>query len=302
MLWEKSVNRIPEMTPTGSALIIGADSALGKLVTAYLNLHKEPVIGSTRKKEACNTDKIFLDLSEDIDDSWTPPASVSVAYICAAVTSLEQCRINPIQSALVNVQNTVKIASLCMQNGIFVIFPSTNQVFDGSIPLRRPGDPVSPKTEYGRQKAEAEKSLLALEGDLAIVRFTKIIYPRLPLIREWMDALGLHQVIHPFSDYRMAPVPAPLAVECLYKIADKRIRGIHHISAPLDISYADAAHHIADRMHATSDLVRPRKTEDFGVFLEHNPAYTALDASDIEKKLAIRIPNALASIDRVFFP
>jgi dTDP-4-dehydrorhamnose reductase len=100
----------------------------------------------------------------------------------------------------------------------------------------------------------------------------------------------------------MAPVPSSLAVECLYRVADDRMRGIHHVSAPQDISYADVARHIANRMQSDPELVQPIGIEDSGVFIEYNPAFTTLDSTEIEKKLAIRIPDALSSLDRIFFP
>ncbi len=45
--------------------------------------------------------------------------------------------------------------------GIFVVFISSNAVFDGTIPFVRADQPVNPKTAYGRQKAAAEEALFA---------------------------------------------------------------------------------------------------------------------------------------------
>ena len=287
---------------TSPSLIIGADGALGSALKEYLISRKETVIESTRRRNTCTSSRIFLDLSVDVDDAWTPPSGVSVAYFCAAVTSLERCYTNPVESAQVNVHNTVKLARKCMENGVFVIYPSTNLVFDGTIPFRKTHENVSPRTEYGRQKAEAEKRLLSLGNDIAVVRFTKIIDPRLPLITHWLESLRSNSVIHPFLDYVMAPVPSSLAVECLYRIAKDRMRGIHHVSGPQDISYAEVAYHIARRLNAELNLVLPNKIGDSGVFLEHNPTHTTLNSTETEKKLAIKIPDALSSIDWMFFP
>ena len=302
MLWEKGEYGIAEMMQTSTSLVIGADGALGQAVKEYLISQNERVIESTRRRDTCTANRIFLDLSREVEDTWTPPPGVSAVYLCAAVTSLEKCHANPIQSAQVNVYNTIKIARKCMENGIFVIFPSTNLVFDGTVPFRKIHEEVSPRTEYGRQKAEAEKRLRALGEDLAIIRFTKIIDSRMPLIVHWIESLKSGQVIHPFSDYVMAPVPSAIAVECLYRIARDRMRGIHHVSAPQDISYADVTYYLAHRLHAGSDLVIPVKIGDSAVFLEHNPIHTTLDSTDTEKKLAIRMPDALSSVERMFFP
>jgi len=285
-----------------TSLIIGADGALGSALREYHISRKEMIIESTRRKETCTNNRIFLDLSVEVEDDWTPPTGVSEAYFCAAVTSLEKCYNNPVQSAQINVHNTIKLAKKCIDNDVFVIFPSTNLVFDGTVPFKKILDPVSPKTEYGRQKEETEMKLQSLGEDIAIVRFTKIIDPHLPLITRWLDALRSNQVIYPFSDYVMAPIPSSLAVESLFRVAKDRLRGIYHISGPHDISYADIAYHLARRLHAEPNLVSPIKVENSGIFLEHNPANTTLDSTETEKKLGIKIPDALSLIDRMFFP
>lgn len=291
------------MMQTSTSLIIGSDGALGSALKKYLVERGEQVIESTRRRDTCSANRIFLDLSNEIDDSWSPPPGVSVVYICAAVASLEKCLADPDASARVNVNNTVTIARECMENGLFVIFPSTNLVFDGSAPSRKIGDLIFPKTEYGRQKAEAEKQLQVCGGNnLAIVRFTKIITPGFPLILQWIQSLKSNQVIHPFSDYVMAPVSSPLAVECLYRIAHNRMQGIFHLSAPGDISYADMGFHLAQKLDVSSDLVVPIKIKDSGIHLENIPEYTSLDITDTEKRLGIKIPDGFSTIDRMFLP
>ena len=156
-------------------------------------------------------------------------------------------------------------------------------------------------TEYGRQKAEAEKQLLALGENVAIVRFTKIISPGMQIIHTWCDNLRSSRIICPFSNYVMSPVPNILAVEILYRIAQKRICGIHQVSGPKDITYAEAAYHIAKRLHVGEHLIRPTTIEDAGEIIEHNPVFSTLDSTETEKKVGIQIPEAFSSLDRVFF-
>jgi dTDP-4-dehydrorhamnose reductase len=284
------------------SFIIGADGLLGSSLTSTLKSHNESFIGSTRRRDALGSkDRIYLDLAASWDNSWSPPSHVSVVYLCAAVASQEKCRLDPEGSARINIENTVNIAKKCAENNIFFIFPSTNLVFDGTVPFRKPDETRSPITEYGRQKAEAEKQLLALGENVAIVRFTKIISPGIPLIHTWCDNIRASRTIYPFSNYVMSPVPNILASEILYRIAQKRICGIHQVSGPQDITYAEAAYHIAKRLHVEENLVRPITIEDAGVAIEYNPAFTTLDSTKTEKKVGIHIPDAFSSLDLVFF-
>lgn len=283
------------------SLIIGADGLIGNALSRYLTSQNEEIIETTRHLHTCTTSRIFLDLSDEKINNWNPPSGVSVVYICAAVTSLEECRKDPHRSELVNVHNTIKIAQKFMKKGIFVIFLSTSSVFDGTLPHQKINDHPLPKTEYGRQKAEAEKRLQLLNGECAIVRLTKVISPDMPLIIGWIDNLRSNNRIHPFSDYLMAPISLRIVVECLYRIAQSNLRGIYHISAPNDISYAEAAFHIARRCNIDLSMVSPMKVSDSNIFLEYNPSYTTLDTSDMKEKIGIKIPDALTAIDKVFF-
>ena len=184
---------------------------------------------------------------------------------------------DPKGSAMINIENTINIAKKCVENDIFFVFPSTNLVFDGSVPFRKPDENRSPMTEYGRQKADAEKKIFALGKNVAIIRFTKIISPGMQLIHTWCDDLRSSRIIRPFSDYVMSPVPNIIAGEIIHRIGQKRIHGIHQVPGPKDITYADAAYHIAKRLHVEKKLIRPTTFDDAGVVIEHNPAFTTLD-------------------------
>src|SRR5437764_879665 len=87
-----------------------------------------------------------------------------------------------------------------------VLIVGADGVFDGQHPHRLPTDPVSPVTEYGRQKAEVERHLLTMDAPAAVVRLTKVLQPGFPLLRGWVDALKIGEPILPFSDMVMAPV------------------------------------------------------------------------------------------------
>src|SRR5690606_26325829 len=116
-----------------------------------------------------------LDLADD-PPRWRLPEDVAVAFLCAAVTALRSCEADPAGTARANVEHTARLASMLVGRGAFVVFLSSNLVFDGSEPRRRADAPTCPATEYGRQKAAAEGALLAM-GGVSIVRLTKVVGP-----------------------------------------------------------------------------------------------------------------------------
>ena len=112
----------------------------------------------------------------------------------------------------VNVTGTVALVERLVSQGAFVVHLSSAHVFDGTRPHRREHDQTCPVTEYGTQKADAERSILKLGDSVAVVRFAKIVGPTDPLFGGWATSLSAGQPISPFSDMTMSPVPLSCAV------------------------------------------------------------------------------------------
>ena len=280
-------------------LVIGADGLIGRALADRLESAGKDVFETTRRYATVSEKRLFLDLAGDISD-WQPPGQFSVAFLCAAMTSLNHCRKEPAQTAKVNVYHTVSLAKTLVESGTFVIFPSTNLVYDGSIPFRKAEDPVCPVTEYGRQKAEAERQLLVLGDSVSIVRFTKVLGLNTPLFKGWIQALQDGETIHPFSDMVMAPVPLSFAVDVLHRVAEARLPGIVQVSGEKDVTYEQVARHIAQCIGASPDLVQPMRSEEAGLQIESIPSHTTLDTTRLRVELGMEPPDVWATIDSVF--
>jgi dTDP-4-dehydrorhamnose reductase len=284
---------------TGVSLVIGADGLIGRALADYLVRSGGTVIETTRQTGTISEKRTFLDLSRDLS-KWSPPCKCSVAYVCAAVTSLEKCRAEPAKTALINVQHTVALAGKLVKSGTFVVFPSTNLVFDGSLPYRKADDAVCPVTEYGRQKAEAEKQILALGNMAAVVRFTKVQDPETPLIKGWLNTLRNKESIYPFSDMVVAPLSVDFAVDVLHRVGGTHSAGIFQASAAKDVTYAQVGRYIARRIHASAKLVQPVKSGEAGPSLEAVPRHTTLDTTRLRAEFGLEPPDVWSTLDAVF--
>jgi dTDP-4-dehydrorhamnose reductase len=282
-----------------TALIVGADGLIGRTLSKDLALQGAMVYETTRRPETISERRWFLDLTDDVTN-WRPPCRVSVAYLCAAMTSLEQCRKDPVQSTLVNVMNIVNMAKTLAASGTSLVFLSTNLVYNGSRPFRKAEEPVCPTTEYGRQKAQAEKDLLALGTPVTIVRLTKVISSEMPLLTGWLRSLKSQEVIHPFADLKIAPIALDFAVDVLRQIGERQISGIVQVSGREDVSYADIATSLAQRLEIHPDLVQPIEASQSGIALETLPLHTTLDTTRLRQKCAIEPPDIWSTINTVF--
>jgi len=287
------------MKRKGVSLVIGADGLIGRALADYLLSAGESIVETTRRPDTTSKRRVFLDLTEDVSD-WRPPCQVSVAYLCAAVSTVDHCRRDPIQSAIVNVRNTVALAKALVASGTFVIFPSTTLVYDGSVPFRKEDDPVCPVAVYGVQKAEAEKKLLAMGNSVAVVRLSKVLSPDMPLVKGWIEALRSNKPISAFSDKVMAPVSLSFVIDVLHRIAEARLPGIIHVSGRKDVTYEEVGRHIASLIGANPDLVRATTAREGGLSPEEAPLHTTLDTTRLREELGIEPPDVWSTIDTVF--
>lgn len=287
------------MKEENAHLVVGADGLIGRALVEHLTRAGESVFETTRRSDTVSDRRGFLDLAADVS-AWRPPRGISVAYLCAAVAALDRCRREPAESAMVNVRHTVALAKKLVAGGAFVVFPSTNLVYDGSIPFRKAEDPVCPRTEYGRQKAEAEKQLLALGELISIVRFTKVLSDRTSLFRSWIQALRNGETIRPVSDMVIAPVPVSFAARVLHRVAEARLPGVVQVSGTQDISYAEAARFGARLLGVNPTLVQPIKAREANRYIEHLPAHTTLNTERLGRALALKTRNVWNTLEAAF--
>lgn len=282
------------MAKEGGVLVVGADGTLGASVAARLEAGGVPVVRTSRRG---TPGSMTLDL-EAAPASWELPSGVTSAVLCAAITATDACRDRPGDCRRVNVEATLDLGRRLTASGSRIVFPSTNMVFDGSMPFTPPSTPWSPRTSYGRMKAEAEEGLLAL-GGTTVVRLTKVVGRTLPVFMCWREALDRGEPIRPLADLSFAPVRLDLAAAVVAAAARAFLGPVLQVSARADVSYAAVASRLASRWGAAADLVRPATVAELGLRLEHVPRNTTLDASTVRDRLGVEPPEPWAAIDEV---
>lgn len=88
----------------------------------------------------------------------------------AAISNANFCEENQGLSQQVNVAATLQLATWCSNHQPQFIFTSTDLVFDGIKGNYNETDAVNPLSIYGKQKAEAEKSVLEIYPNACVLR------------------------------------------------------------------------------------------------------------------------------------
>jgi dTDP-4-dehydrorhamnose reductase len=258
-------------------LIVGGDSTIGRALALAHRKNGDEVFATSRRT-ALDKDVWPLDLAH-VTSAWRPPASVDAAYICGAVTSLKACANDPAGTARVNVRGTLAVSEALITKGVFLSVLSSNLVFDGTRPHVPCDAQPSPRCEYGLQKTKVEYILGKTGAPVAIVRLTKVVAPDHQLFTGWMEDLSQGNPISPFWDMVIAPLSLSFVCQTLLRITDLRRIGVSQVSPSHDITYADAAKHLASKLGADPSLVRPvsARSSCSSIF---QPAYTSLAATE----------------------
>ncbi len=277
------------------ALVIGGDGTVGRALGAALVRRGDHVFATTRHADRAHAEgRPLLDLAEP-EVSNLPTAEV--AFLCAALTRYAVCRNQPDFAHRINVDNTVVLARALLDRGARLIFLSTSAVFNGRAPQRRADAATSPVSEYGRTKAAAETALSALGGAVTIVRLTKVLVPGFPLFAGWCDALARGSPIGAFADMRLAPVGIDHVTVALAAIVDSGAGGIFQVSATRDITYLEAAQHLARRLSAPAELVHSKMAAAQSIPAEERPDFTSMDASRLAELTGLPVLDPFAGID-----
>ena len=146
--------------------------------------------------------------------------------------------------------------------------------------------PLSPASEYGRQKARTDahlQAMIAAGAPVGILRLARVVSPGMALFRQWRDALAAGQKVRPFRDMMMAPTLAADAATAILALMQARAAGVWQLSGPCDVSYAEIAGFIARRVGADSTLVEPVAAASAGMPEGATPRHTTLDSGALAR-------------------
>lgn len=256
-------------------LIVGGDGLIGSQLERDLLIQGE-VAASTRRLD-CSS-KIFVDLSAGQIDAALA-VNADVAFICAAMTNIKDCEADPRGSRKINVTETVRLIKSLAGSGCFVVFLSSNTVFDGQSPFPAEDASYSPTTEYGRQKVSVEQVIRNspdLAGGVAIARLSKIVSSTSGFAAVFLRRLNAGEPCHAFDDLLLCPVSLGYICAGLIAIANVRQPGIFHLSGANEMTYAQFAGDLAKHAGAAPGLVVSGNSRDSNVSVLFRPQHPAL--------------------------
>jgi nucleoside-diphosphate-sugar epimerase len=182
------------------ALIVGADSKVGRALRQRLSAEWPWVAGTSRRIERSKGRLLALDL-----ECPSPLPAARVTYLLAAVNGFKRCNDDPATATLVNFHGTMEVALRQFERGGRVVFMSSCAAEHHLT------------TVYGSLKLQVEEALLFRSGMAAILRTGPIMFPG--------------RAAYPDRDFY--PLPLEDVVETLADLMRVWAPGVHRITRPL---------------------------------------------------------------------
>ncbi|MEM0203281.1 MAG: dTDP-4-dehydrorhamnose reductase [Archaeoglobaceae archaeon] len=270
-----------ELLITGASGLLGskiAEIALKKgykVISGYLT--HEPSYGFAVKLDVRNENSL-----RKILENYKPEVVVHTA----ALTDVDKCEIEKELAWSVNVEGTKNVARLCKK--AFLIYVSTDYVFEGEKGMYREEDEANPINYYGITKLEGEKIVKEL-GDFCIAR-TSVIYGARKASGKvnfalWvMEKLRRGEEIKVLKDHWNSPTLNTNLAEMILEIAERRLEGVYHLAGATRISRYEFANLIAETFDLKKDLIKPIKMEEMR-WIARRPRDSSLN---VEKAMKLR--------------
>jgi dTDP-4-dehydrorhamnose reductase len=257
-------------------LIIGVDSQIGSFLARTLEYNNFNVFGSTRKKERVGSKTFFFDLANPKIDF--PLSQFDSVVICAGITDMKKCEHEAEECERINVKNTIRLIDSCAAKNCFIVFLSSNSVFDSYQPFYNVDAKPNPTSNYGRFKLAVELYIgMNLNFSASILRMTKVITDKPHFIERWKQEFIEGKEIVTFTNRFLSPVTVNTVADSILLLVEKQLPGLYHIGNNEEISYYDYAKKIFAGNERALSLLKPVRDPSIkGNCIVHNSLTTHL--------------------------
>jgi len=219
-------------------------------------------------------------------DEW-PDAIIN----CAAISSPDTVKQSPRESHLINVEATTRLAEIASHLGARFIHASTDMVFDGTQSPYRSTDMPNPLSEYGRQKLEAEKGILASSDEnLVVLRITLLngnspSGKRSPHERI-LDGLSTGSPLTLFDDEIRQPSSAENVADAMVELMERpNLNGLFHWAGSEEISRYELGLRILERFGFSNERILRGSLADAAKELGDRPVHLTFELNPLAGKL-----------------
>lgn len=206
----------------------------------------------------------------------------------AALTDVDRCELEKELAWKTNVEATANLARLCMDRDVFLVYVSTDYVFDGEKGMYKETDKPAPINHYGLTKLKGEEAVQALD-DYCIARGS-VIYGSTPATGKtnfalWLlDRLRKREEVRIVTDQWNSPTLNISMAEMIIETLEKRASGIFHLAGATRLSRYDFAKRLAEAFSLSPEFITPVQSKQFE-WVAKRPRDSSLSVEKAEQTL-----------------
>uniref|UniRef100_A0A7C1PM24 dTDP-4-dehydrorhamnose reductase n=1 Tax=Thermofilum pendens TaxID=2269 RepID=A0A7C1PM24_THEPE len=232
--------------------------------------------------------KIKLDITDAVrlQDLVLKERPEAVVH-AAALGDVDECERNRELAWRVNVASTAVLAQAAEVVNSFVLYLSTDYVFDGERGMYSEREPPYPVNYYGLTKLMGEVAVQARCSRWSIVRASSIygLGPgRVNFAKFLVEKLSKGERVKALVDQYTSPSHAALLAEAVVEILERRMAGIFHVVGERMSRY-EFALKVAEVLGFDKSLISPAKMEEFKWFAKR-PRDSSLAFEETRSKIS----------------
>lgn len=227
---------------------------------------------------------VKLDLTDSDSIKSIKEIEPDVVVHSAALTDVDRCEKEKELAYRVNVEGTRNVAEVADEVGSFMVYVSTDYVFDGKRGMYSESDEPDPINNYGYTK-------LLGEGYCNSVARTCVLYGARPATGKANFALWLlnklenGEELKVVTDQYITPTLNSNLARMILEVAERGMEDVLHLSGATRVSRYEFAREVADVFGFDKGLIGKSSMDELNWFAER-PIDSSLDTSKASQELS----------------
>ena len=287
-------------------LVTGASGLLGNKLTELLINKGYKVYSGYYKHKSKYGVPVKLDVSnENMVSKTIEKIKPNVIIHAAALTNVDKCETDKELAWNINVLGTKNIALSSEKHKAFLIYISTDYVFQGDKGLYIEDDDPNPINYYGLTKLNGEEEVKNILSEYCIVR-SSVIYGSTPASGKtnfalWViEKLKNNETINVVIDQWNSPTLNTNLAEMIIEVIERRLTGIYHLAGATCINRYEFAKLIAKSFELDDTLINPINSSEIN-WIAKRPRDSSLNVEKANRILSNKpytIREALKTLKR----
>ncbi len=205
----------------------------------------------------------------------------------AALTDVDRCEREKELAYRMNVEGTRAIAEAAEREGSFLVYISTDYVFDGERGMYREDNNTNPVSYYGYSKLLGEQFCQGCIARTCVIYGSRPASGKVNFALWLLESLRSRKQVRVVTDQFITPTLNTSLARMVLEAADRRLCGIYHLAGATRISRYDYALQLARAFDLESDRLQPSRMDDLK-WIARRPKDSSLDTSKASRTLVER--------------